>query len=298
MKKHFIDIENFSLENLRDILNKALHIKSNPDNYKNSISQKSIGMLFEKQSLRTRVSFQVAIQNMGGNFIEIEPTSIGLGSRESESDIIQTLSQYIDLLVIRNDDHNKIKEYANYNYLSIINGLSNYSHPCQILSDIFTIEEALGKIDNLLIVWCGDINNVCVSLLQAAKLFSFKLHISAPNEIINENQNILNKYKTDKIEIIVDPYSAVSNANCIMTDKWISMNQKNSNEKKELLKNYQINEKLIKNASENCIFMHCLPASRNKEVTNDIIDGKKSLVWEQAKNRMFVQQSILTFILD
>ena len=297
MKKHFIDLDNFTLNELRVILNIARDIKLNPSQYTERLKQKSLGMLFEKQSNRTRVSFDIGMKKLGGNVIELNKESIGFGQRESESDVLKVLSTYIDCLMIRNDDHNKMKTFAEYNHLPIINGLSDYSHPCQILSDIFTIEEAKGSIENLLIVWCGDINNVLISLLQAAKIFNFQLHVASPETILQLNQSILNKYKCENIHFFHDPFKAIEKADCIMTDVWISMGKKPSEAKILLFKDFQINDYLLKKTNNDAIFMHCLPACRNLEVTDSVIDGKKSIVWQQAQNRLFVQQSILNYCI-
>ena len=175
--------------------------------------------------------------------------------------------------------------------------MSNYSHPCQILSDIFTIEENKGPITNLLIVWCGDINNVLISLIQASIVFNFNLHIASPKFILNQNKKILNKYKSDQIKYFDNPFDAVTNADCVMSDTWVSMGEKNSTNKTSLFKNFQINDNLMKKAKNNSLFMHCLPAHRSEEVTDSVIDGQNSVVWEQAKNRMYVQQSILNYCI-
>ena len=297
MSKHFIDLDDLSKSDLRYILDLAKEIKNNPNKFSKSLEHKSLGMIFEKQSTRTRVSFDIGIKNMGGNVIELNPNSIGFGTRESYSDIVKVLSQYLDCLVIRNDDHNKIRSFAEFNFMPIINGLSNYSHPCQILSDVFTIEENKGSISDLLIVWCGDINNVLVSLMQASIIFNFNLHIASPKNILHQKKHVLNKYKSNKIIFFDDPHDAVVKADCIMSDTWISMGEKNSNKEKSLFEGFQINDILMSKTKNETLFMHCLPAIRNEEVTDSVLDGKKSIVWQQAKNRMLVQQSILNYCI-
>ncbi len=297
MKKHFIDLDYLSKLDLRNILNLAKAIKDKPINFSKSLENKSLGMLFKKPSTRTRVSFDIGMKMMGGNVIELNADSIGFGNRETDSDLVKTLSQYLDCLVIRNDDHKRIKSLAKFNHLPIINGLSNYSHPCQILSDIFTIEENKGSISNLLIVWSGDINNVLISLIQASIIFGFNLNIASPKLILHQNKNLLDKYKSDQIKFFDNPFDAVTKADCVMTDIWVSMGENISTKNTTLFKNFQINDNLMEHAKSNSLFMHCLPAHRNEEVTNSVIDGKNSIVWEQAKNRMFVQQSILIFCI-
>ena len=184
MINHFIDISDFKKNELENIIIFAKKIKDNQNKYKKLLQNKYLGMIFEKQSNRTRLSFDIGMKKIGGNVIELDKKGIGFGKRESDSDIIKVLSQYIDCLLIRNNDHSKIKELSRFNLLPIINGLSNFSHPCQILSDIFTIEEILGPIDKQNISWVGDINNVLISLLQASQIFRFRLNIASPKAIL------------------------------------------------------------------------------------------------------------------
>ena len=297
MNKHFVDLDNLNKIDLRNILDLAKKIKDQPMKFSKILENKSLGMIFEKQSTRTRVSFNIGMQKMGGNVIELSSESIGFGSRESDSDLVKVLSLYLDCLVIRNDNHEKIRSLAKFDFMPIINGLSNYSHPCQILSDVFTIEEIKGSISDLLIVWCGDINNVLVSLIQASIIFNFNLHIAIPEKIFHQKQNVLDKYKSDKIKYFDNPHDAVAKADCIMTDIWISMGKSNSKKEILLFEGFQINDILMAKTKNEALFMHCLPAHRNKEVTDSVIDGHKSIVWQQAKNRMFVQQSILNFCI-
>ena len=297
MNKNFVDLDSLNIIDLRSILDMAKEIKKQPMKFSKILENKSLGMIFEKQSTRTRVSFNIGMQKMGGNVIELNSESIGFGSRESDSDLIKVLSQYLDCLVIRNDDHEKIKSIVKFDYIPIINGLSNYSHPCQILSDVFTIEDNMGSISDLLIVWCGDINNVLVSLIQASIIFNFNLHIASPKNILRQKQYILDKYKSNKIKFFDNPHDAVDKADCVMSDIWISMGKNNSNKKISSFKGFQIDDSLMAKTKNEALFMHCLPAHRNVEVTDSVLDGKKSIVWQQAKNRMFVQQSILNFCI-
>ena len=298
MVKHFINISDFKKNDLKKIINFAKKIKNNPNKYNKLLQNKSLGMIFQKQSARTRISFNIGMKKIGGNVIELDKNAIGFGQRESDLDIINTLSQYIDCLIIRNDNHSRIIALSKLNLLPIINGLSDFSHPCQILSDIFTIEEILGPIDNKIISWVGDINNVLISLMQASQILQFTLKIASPKKIVNKNIDLMNKYSSKKITYYDNPIEAVKKADCVMTDVWISMGEKNFKKKKELFKNFQINDNLMDCAKKEAIFMHCLPAHRNEEVTNSVIDGKKSAVWQQAQNRMYVQQSILNYCIN
>jgi len=297
MINHFVDISDFKKSELKSIISFAKRIKNNPNKYKNLLQNKSLGMIFEKQSNRTRLSFDIGMKKIGGNVIELDKKGIGFGKRESDSDIINVLSQYIDCLMIRNNDHSKIKELSRLNLLPIINGLSNFSHPCQILSDIFTIEEILGPIDKQNITWVGDINNVLISLLQASHIFRFRLKIASPKALLLKNRSLINKFKSINISFCSDPIEAIKGTDCVMTDVWISMGEKKSVKQKKIFKNFQVNENLMQHTHKKTIFMHCLPAHRNEEVVDSVIDSKKSVVWQQAQNRMYVQQSILNYCI-
>ena len=297
MINHFVDISDFKKSELKSIISFAKRIKNNPNKYKNLLQNKSLGMIFEKQSNRTRLSFDIGMKKIGGNVIELDKKGIGFGKRESDSDMINVLSQYIDCLIIRNNDHSKIKELSRLNLLPIINGLSNFSHPCQILSDIFTIEEILGPIDKQNITWVGDINNVLISLLQASHIFRFRLKIASPKALLLKNRSLINKFKSINISFCSDPIEAIKGTDCVMTDVWVSMGEKKSIKKKKIFKNFQVNENLMQHTHKKTIFMHCLPAHRNEEVVDSVIDSKKSVVWQQAQNRMYVQQSILNYCI-
>ena len=297
MINHFVDISDFNKSELKSIISFAKRIKNNPNKYKNLLQNKSLGMIFEKQSNRTRLSFDIGMKKIGGNVIELDKKGIGFGKRESDSDMINVLSQYIDCLIIRNNDHSKIKELSRLNLLPIINGLSNFSHPCQILSDIFTIEEILGPIDKQNITWVGDINNVLISLLQASHIFRFRLKIASPKALLLKNRSLINKFKSINISFCSDPIEAIKGTDCVMTDVWVSMGEKKSVKKKKIFKNFQVNENLMQHTHKKTIFMHCLPAHRNEEVVDAVIDSKKSVVWQQAQNRMYVQQSILNYCI-
>ena len=295
--KHFTDIDDFKKIELRGILSTAKNIKKNPKKYSSFLSNKSLGMIFEKQSTRTRLSFSIGMQKLGGQVIELQNDKLGFGSRESEKDILKVLSGYLDILMVRNDNHLKLKTFASYNFLPIINGLSNYSHPCQILSDIFTIEECLGNIENKKIAWIGDINNVLTSLIQAAELFKFKLNIFTPLLIQKKYPKLIKSKKLKYCKFYNDINLGIKNVDCVMTDAWVSMGEKKIDNKKKLFKKFQVSKEIMKKTNKNSIFMNCLPANRNEEVLDSVIDGKQSVVWQQAKNRLYVQQSILCHLL-
>ena len=293
MIRHFLDISDLNQKELREILSIAKKIKKKPEKFSSLLNKKYLGLLFEKQSLSTRLSFSIGMQKLGGNVIELDGNQIGFGKRESIKDILNVMSQYIDVLMVRNNNHKQLKQLASLNVLPIINGLSDYSHPCQILSDIFTIEEFFDKIENRVVSWIGDFNNVLNSLIEAAERFEFKLNIMVPNSFKNaKNKNL--KYSI----FYKDIKEGLKNADCVMTDAWISMGDKNIKNKKKILKKFQVNREVMKYAKKNAIFMHCLPAHRNEEVTDEVLDSKQSVVLQQAKNRIYVQQGILLFLLS
>ena len=298
MIKNFIDIKDYNKKDLREILNFANKIKNNEKKYCNLLKLKSLGLLFNKPSTRTKVSFDIGMKKLGGNVIDLDLDKIGFETRESSEDILKVLSQYLDCLVIRNDSHKQLVKFASLNVIPIINGLSNYSHPCQILSDVFTIEECLGKIDNLVILWIGDFNNVLISLIQAAEIFKFKLNILVPNSILKTKNQFIKKNELKNFIFYKDFNLGLKNVDCVMTDVWISMGERKNKLKKETLKKYQVNDKIMRQVKKDAIFMHCLPAHRNQEVTDSVIDGKNSVILKQAQNRMYVQQSIMNFLLN
>ena len=293
--KHFVDIADFNTKKLNLIIKTAKQIKKNPKKFANKCKDKTLGMIFQKESTRTRVSFNVGFKKLGGHSIELNAESIGFGKRENYHDIVRTLSQYIDMLMIRNDDHNIIRNLSSLNALPIINGLSDFSHPCQILSDFLTINEKLGNIKSQRLCWIGDYNNVLRSLIELQSLYKFKLNVVLPKEILNKNKSKILKKNKKNLMTTNSINEGIKNANCVMTDAWVSMGEKSI--KKKYFKNYQVNSDIMKNASKEAIFMHCLPAHRDEEVSSELLDSNKSVVWEQAQNRMFVQQAIILDLL-
>ena len=296
MIKHFIDINNFKRKQLDEIILIAKKIKKNPNKYSSILKNKTLGMIFEKQSLRTRLSFNIGMQKLNGRVVELSSKEIGFDNiREEPKDVLNVLSQFIDCLMIRNNNHKLLVELSDQNVIPIINGLSNYSHPCQILGDFLTIQENFKNYKNLQITWIGDYNNVLISLLHLQNIYMFKLNLVIPSKILKSNERQFQKYKNKKIKIYSDPILGVKDSNCIMTDVWLSMGDKNKN-KIKFFKNFTVNKEIINAASKNVIFMHCLPAKRGQEVSSDVLDGKRSVVLQQAKNRMFIQQAILIYV--
>ena len=295
--KHFIDINSFKKKEIDEIILLAKKIKQNPKKYSSSCKDKTLGLIFEKQSLRTRLSFNVGMQKLGGSVLELQSKDIGFDNkREKAEDVLNVLSQYIDCVMIRNNNHKQIVNLSKGNILPIINGLTEYSHPCQILGDFLTLQEHLKSIKNANIAWIGDYNNVLRSLIHLQNIYNFKLNLIIPKEIFKNYKKEFQQYKNKNLNHFFDPILGTKNSNCIMTDVWVSMGEKNKN-KKKYFKNYTVDKKIISNAKNNVIFMHCLPAKRGQEVTSEVLDGKNSVVLMQAKNRMYVQQAILIYVL-
>tara|TARA_B100000886_G_scaffold227373_1_gene158504 strand:- start:2312 stop:3091 length:780 start_codon:yes stop_codon:yes gene_type:complete len=259
-------------------------------------------MIFEKPSTRTRMSFDIAIKQLGGSSIILNPDGIHYGKGdETLKDTAKVLSEYVDIVMLRTSSHKNLEEFGKHLDIPIINGLSDESHPCQIMSDILTYEESNGSIEGKIISWIGDgNNNMSNSLIEAAGKFNFQLKIGCPKKY-SPNKNILKLAKKERVKLTITakPLEAVTGADCVMTDKWISMNDKvNKISKKKTLKPYQVNKKLMSKANSDAIFMHCLPVGRGEEVTDDVIDGKQSVVWRQALNRVHAQKSIIKWCLD
>ena len=294
--KHFIDINNLKKKEIDEIISLAKKIKKNPKKYSSSCKDKTLGLIFEKQSLRTRLSFNVGMQKLGGSVLELQSKDIGFDNkREKAEDVLSVLSQYIDCVMIRNNNHKQIVNLSKENILPIINGLTEYSHPCQILGDFLTLQENFKNYENLSIVWIGDYNNVLRSLIHLQNIYNFKLNVVVPNQIFKNFKNEFLKLKNKNLKYFADPIEGVKKSNCIMTDVWVSMGEKNNKEK--YFKNFSVNKKIMSNAANNVVFMHCLPAKRGKEVTSEVLDGKNSVVLMQAKNRMYIQQAILIYVL-
>ena len=306
--KNFINISDVDKNDLRKIIDHAKSQKEKRSNLKKSaldpsasLADKTLVMIFEKASTRTRLSFELAMKQLGGQLLVLNPKESHYGSGdESLNDTAKVLSQYGDIVMMRTHKHEHFLEFSRHLDIPIINGLTNLSHPCQIMSDIMTFEELKGPITNEKIAWLGDGNNIVYSLIEAAVQFNFQLTIACPKKF-QPNKTIVKWAKNKKANILItkDPKEAAKDASAIMTDKWISMGDKvNKNQKKKLLKPYQVNKKIMKLAKADAIFMHCLPASRGEEVTNEVMDGKQSAVWLEALNRIHVQKSIIQWCLE
>ena len=307
--KNFINISDLSSKELRAIIEEAKSRKERRKNFNKSAPDKdkpfegkSMAMIFEKPSTRTRMSFDIAVKQLGGSSIILNPDGVHYGKGdETIKDTAKVLSEYADIIMMRTNSHKNLEEFGKHSTIPVINGLSEKGHPCQIMSDILTFEEAKGNISGKTISWIGDgNNNMSNSLIEAASKFNFKLKIGCPSKYKPAKKIMLFAKKNKvKLEIYKDPRKAVKDTDCVMTDKWVSMNDNvNKKKKKKDLKNYQVNKKLMVLAKKDAIFMHCLPVSRGEEVTDEIIDGEQSIVWTQALNRVHAQKSIIKWCLS
>lgn len=301
--RHFLDIHSYNLQELRDILRLARDGKAilKLNDSHQPLAGKTLAMIFEKPSTRTRVSFQVGVQQLGGQAILIESEQSQLGRGESVADTARVLSRYVDMVMIRCYDHEDLLAFAEHASVPVINGLTNESHPCQVMADILTIEEHLhDDIADKVIAWVGDGNNNMVrSWIHAAARFGFAFHITCP-EAYKPDDAMLQWAKQEGADVLVscDPADIVTNADVVNTDCWVSMGDKDVEERKALLQPYQVNSALMEMAKPNALFMHCLPAHRGEEVTDNVIDGSQSVVFDQAENRLHVQKGIMEWLVN
>ena len=299
--RNFINLADVDKRELRKIIEHAKSEKKKSKiKSKLPLAGKTLIMIFEKPSTRTRLSFELAMKKLGGDVLVLNPKESHYGSgNESVHDTAKILSTYGDIVMMRTNKHEHFLEFSKYLEIPIINGLTNLSHPVQLMATIMTYEELRGSITNKKITWLGDGNNIVYSLIEAAVQFNFRLAIACPKKL-SPNKKIVKWAKKKKANILItnDPKEAAKDASAIITDKWISMNDDvNKKKKKKLLRDYQVNKKIMKLAKPNAIFMHCLPANRGEEVTNEVIDGKQSAVWQEALYRVHVQKSIIQWCL-
>ncbi len=301
MSRNFLNLSDIKLVELKKILARATYLKGLREKNKNYLSLKNVNlaMIFEKPSTRTRVSFELAVKELGGRSIILDEANTHLSRGESISDTARVLSKYCNILMIRTTNHKKLVEYHNHSKLPIINGLSDLSHPCQILADIMAYTEKRGSIKKKRFVWLGDLNNVLYSWVEAAVIFNFSLNICFPKKI-KVSHELKEKIKIAKnnIQISHDAKQACKNSDCIITDTWFSMGKKPTEKMIKVFRPYQVNKRIMSIAKKNATFMHCLPATRGNEVTEDVIDNLNcSLVWSEAENRLHIQKAILEWCL-
>jgi ornithine carbamoyltransferase len=297
--RHFLDLIDIPAKELRGMIEASRAMKERPRAASRPLEGKTIAMIFDKPSTRTRVSFDVGIRQLGGESIMLTGQEMQLGRGETIADTARVMSRYVDGIVIRTLDHGMVAELARHATVPVINALTKRSHPCQVMADVMTFEEHRGSIRGKTVAWTGDANNVLASWAHAAERFDFSLRIASPPELRPK------KWLTDwikgsgaAIKLGTDPEEAVKGADCVVTDTWVSMGDRQANRRHNLLKRYQVNARLLARAKPDALFMHCLPAHRGEEVTDEVIDGPQSVVFDEAENRLHAQKGILAWCLS
>jgi len=296
--RHFLDLADFDTATLRRMLDIAVGFKQTESNSR-PLAGKTLALIFEKPSTRTRVSFEVAMRQLGGDVIVLSSRDMQLGRGETIADTARVLSRYVDAIMMRTDAHQKLTELAEFATVPVINGLTAASHPCQLMADILTFEEHRGPIAGQVVAWCGDANNVARSWIEAAARFQFTLRIATPEaDKLPAELIAWARGEGAVIELTDDPVKAVAGARCVVADTWISMADDDSaGDRHNMLAPYQVNAALMAKAAPDAIFMHCLPAHRGEEVTEDVIDGPQSVVFDEAENRLHAQKGVLAWAL-
>jgi ornithine carbamoyltransferase len=297
--RHFLDLVDVPAAELRHIIEAARAMKIKRGRSERPLAGKTLAMIFERPSTRTRVSFEVAMRQLGGDVVMLTAEDMQLGRGESLADTARVLSRYVDAIMIRMLDADALSELARAATVPVINGLTRRSHPCQVMADVLTFEEHRGPIRGRVVAWTGDANNVLVSWMHAAERFKFQLRVATPPELAPKRPLIeWAKSSGAAISLGTDPEQAVKGADCVVTDTWVSMGDRNGAKRHNLLKAFQVNARLMARAKPDALFMHCLPAHRGEEVTDDIIDGPHSVVFDEAENRLHAQKGILTWCLE
>ncbi len=303
--KHFLDIADHSSDTLRNLIDNAIKLK---DEYKSGapkpiLKDKVLAMVFQKPSLRTRVSFDMAMLTLGGNALYLSPQEIGLGKRESIADVARVLSGYVHVIMARVFSHQHILELAKWSNVPVINGLSDYNHPCQAMADALTIWEEFGRMKDLKVAYIGDGNNVALSLMKIVTKLGGHFRIANPEgydmpETDIQHSRTITKSTSGSVTLFRDPRAAVKNVDVIYTDTWTSMGQEEEvNQRKNVFPPYQVNQDLVKLSKPHSIILHCLPAHRGEEITDEVADGPQSRLFPQAENRMHAQKAILVELL-
>ncbi len=300
MKRDFLTLWDLSSDEIGSLLARAKDLKAGKDSGKCPLIGRSLGLLFEKPSTRTRISFEVGIYQLGAMALTMNPSELQLGRGETLADTAKTLSRYLSGIVIRTFAHSTLEQFSANSSIAVINGLSDLHHPCQILADMMTIIERKGRLRGLKVAFIGDGNNVCNSMIQAASLMEFNLTVACP-EGFEPDAAILEKATASaRSEIIIlrDPKEAAGLADVIYTDVWVSMGQEaHSREKKERFREYQINDRLLSCSKKDVTVLHCLPAHRGEEITDEVMDGHHSAVFDQAENRLHAQKALLEMFI-
>jgi ornithine carbamoyltransferase len=301
--RHFVDLTDISREELRGMVESSLAMKvarkKSRAGEKKPLAGQMLAMIFDKPSTRTRVSFDVAMRQLGGEAILLTGQEMQLGRGETIADTARVLSRYVDAIMIRILNHDALLELAAHATVPVINGLTRRSHPCQVLADVLTFEEHRGPIRGKTVAWTGDANNVLASWMHAAERFEFRLKVATPPELAPKKW-LMDWIKRSgaPIEVGTDPDEAAAGSDCLVTDTWVSMGDKDGQRRHNLLSRYQVNARLMARAKPDAVFMHCLPAHRGDEVTDEVIDGPQSVVFDEAENRLHAQKGILAWCLN
>jgi ornithine carbamoyltransferase len=298
--RHFLDLNKLEAATLRGILDGARDFKARGVGKTPPLAGKQLAMIFEKPSTRTRVSFEVAMRQLGGDTVVLERDSSQLNRGETVGDTARVLSRYVDAIMLRTTDEAKLLELAEHATVPVINGLTDKTHPCQLMADVLTYEEHKGPIAGATIAWCGDGNNMAASWIHAAQRFGFRLRLACPKEL-QPPAGVLDWARENGADVQVtdNVAAAVDGADCVVTDVWVSMSDEHHVENlHNLLAPYQVDETVMGYAKDDAIFMHCLPAHRGEEVTGGVIDGPQSVVWDEAENRLHAQKGILAWCLS
>lgn len=299
--KHFLDLHKLDADTLRSILDLGSAIKAGRGMEGDSkiLSGKTLAMIFEKPSTRTRVSFEVGMQQLGGHVVVMDGQGSQLGRGETVADTARVLSRYVDAIMIRTDDPAKLAELASYASVPVINGLTDDSHPCQLMADVMTYEEHRGSIKGRKVVWCGDGNNMAASFVHAAERFGFALSLAVPEQL-SLNQGVLDWAAAQGADVTVtrDADEACKDADLIVTDTWVSMGDEDADARCKLLQPYQVDARRMGLAKSDAVFMHCLPAHREEEVTTEVLEGPQSVIWDEAENRLHAQKGILAWCMS
>ncbi|MBK1666076.1 ornithine carbamoyltransferase [Rhodospirillum rubrum] len=298
--RHFLELSDFDASALRAMLDRGLAFKAErrAGVISAPLAGKTLALIFEKPSTRTRVSFEVGMRQLGGSSITLSPADTQLGRGETIADTARVLSRYVDGIMLRTNDPAKLRDLSQNASVPVINGLTDAAHPCQIMADLMTFEEHRGSIKGKVVTWVGDGNNVACSWIKASALFGFTMRLACPAEL-EPPQGVLDWARANggSVEVLRDPQEAVVGADCVVTDTWVSMGCDAAAARHALLRPYQVTAPLMAAAATDALFMHCLPAHRGEEVTEDVIDGPQSVVWDEAENRLHAQKGILAWCM-